>query len=295
MSRPATSFSAWWLAARPATLSASAAPVLVGISLAWAAGQFVAGPALAALLGALLLQIGANFANDVYDYERGADTAERLGPARATQQGWISAARMKRAMLAAFAAALGIGVYLTAVAGWPVLALGLSALAAAWLYTGGPRPYGYVGLGDPAVFVYFGLAAVAGTYYVQALSLSLLVWLAAIPMGALATAILVVNNLRDIDTDAKAAKHTLAVRMGDAWTRRYYLALLLLAYAMPLLMIGWAGATWWVLLSWLSLPFAVALARRVRVERGLALNPCLAHTAKLEFGYAVLLALGLSL
>jgi len=287
--------SAWWLALRPATLTASAAPVLVGTGAAWADGRFAAGPALAALVGASLLQIGANFANDVFDFERGADTHDRLGPQRATQQGWISAAQMKRAMWLAFAAATVVGLYLTAVAGWPVLALGLLSIAAAYLYTGGPRPYGYLGLGDLAVFVFFGFGAVAGTYYVQAHGVSTLAWLAAIPIGALATAILVVNNLRDIETDARAGKHTLAVRLGDGPTRSYYLLLLAVAYLMPALL-WWRGlADGWVMLPWLSLPLAVRLARRMLHERGLALNGCLVRTARLEVVFGLLFALGLAL
>jgi len=286
--------SAWWLAIRPATLTASAAPVLVGTGAAWANGAFAAGPALAALLGASLLQVGANFANDVFDFERGADTADRLGPQRATQQGWISAAQMKRAMWLAFGGATAVGLYLTYVAGWPVLALGLLSIAAAYLYTGGPKPYGYLGLGDLAVFVFFGPGAVAGTYYVQALSVAPLALLAAIPIGALATAILVVNNLRDIETDARAGKHTLAVRIGDGATRAYYLLLLVVAYLMPpwLWLSGLADA--WVLLPWLSLPLAIRLAGRMRHERGLALNGCLVRTARLEVVFGLLFALGLA-
>jgi 1,4-dihydroxy-2-naphthoate octaprenyltransferase len=287
--------SAWWLAVRPATLTASAAPVLVGTGAAWADGAFAPGPALAALVGASLLQVGANFANDVFDFERGADTHDRLGPQRATQQGWISAEQMKRAMWLAFMGALLTGIYLTAVAGWPVMALGLLSIAAAYLYTGGPKPYGYLGLGDLAVFVFFGFGAVAGTYYVQAHSVSPLAWLASIPIGALATAILVVNNLRDIETDARAGKHTLAVRIGDRPTRTYYAVLLGAAYLVPLLLWwrGLAGA--WVMLPWLSLPLALRLAARMRHERGLALNGCLVRTARLEVVFGLLFALGLAL
>ncbi len=287
--------SAWWLAMRPATLTASAAPVLVGSGAAWADGVFSFWPALAALLGASLLQVGANFANDVFDFERGADTHDRLGPQRATQQGWITAAQMKRAMWLAFAAAAVVGVYLTYLAGWPVFALGLLSIAAAYLYTGGPRPYGYLGLGDLAVFVFFGFGAVAGTYYVQALSVSSLAWIASIPIGALATAILVVNNLRDIETDARANKHTLAVRLGDGPTRRYYLLLLAVAYLAPV-WLWWSGrADTWVLLPLLSLPLAVQLAARMRHDSGLALNGSLVRTARLEVVYGLLFALGLAL
>ena len=280
---------------RPATLTASAAPVLVGSGAAWADGVFSFWPALAALLGASLLQVGANFANDVFDFERGADTHDRLGPQRATQQGWITAAQMKRAMWLAFAGATVVGVYLTYVAGWPVFALGVLSIAAAYLYTGGPRPYGYLGLGDLAVFVFFGFGAVAGTYYVQALSVSSLAWIASVPIGALATAILVVNNLRDIETDARANKHTLAVRLGDRPTRRYYLLLLAIAYLAPV-WLWWSGrADTWVLLPWLSLPLALQLAARMRHDSGLALNGSLVRTARLEVVYGLLIALGLAL
>jgi 1,4-dihydroxy-2-naphthoate octaprenyltransferase len=239
--------------------------------------------------------VGANFANDVFDFERGADNADRLGPQRATQQGWVTAGQMKRAMWLAFAGATAVGLYLTFVAGWPVLALGLLSIAAAYLYTGGPKPYGYLGLGDLAVFVFFGFGAVAGTYYVQAHSVSPLAWLAAIPIGALATAILVVNNLRDIETDARAGKFTLAVRLGDGPTRSYYLLLLAIAYLVPAFL-WWRGlADGWVMLSWLSLPLALQLASRMRHERGLALNGCLVQTARLEVVFGVLLAIGLAL
>jgi 1,4-dihydroxy-2-naphthoate polyprenyltransferase len=287
--------SAWWLAIRPATLPASAAPVLVGTGVALADGTFAAGPALAALLGASLLQVGANFANDVFDFERGADTADRLGPERATQQGWISGAQMKRAMWLAFAAAAVVGLYLAYVAGWPVIALGLLSIAAAYLYTGGPKPYGYLGLGDLSVFLFFGLGAVAGTYFVQAQSVSPLALLASIPIGALATAILVVNNLRDIETDARAGKRTVAVRLGDGRTRAYYQLLLGVAYLVPLLA-WWSRLSHaWVLLSWLSLPLALRVAARMRHEHGLALNGCLVRTARLEVVFGLLFALGLAL
>jgi 1,4-dihydroxy-2-naphthoate octaprenyltransferase len=269
--------------------------VLVGCGVAWSNGVFAAGPALAALVGASLLQIGANFANDVFDFERGADNADRLGPQRATQQGWISAAQMKRAMWLAFAGALVTGVYLTLVAGWPVMALGLLSIAAAYLYTGGSKPYGYLGLGDLSVFLFFGFGAVTGTYFVQAHAVSALALWVSVPVGALATAILVVNNLRDIETDARAGKLTLAVRLGESATRVYYLVLLAVAYlVLPLLWLQ-GLATAWVMLPWASLPLALRLAGRMRHERGLVLNGCLVLTARLEVVFGLLLALGLAL
>lgn len=292
---PVSARAAWWLAIRPATLTASLAPVLTGIGVAWSEGGFAAGPALAALIGAALLQVGANFANDVFDYERNADNADRLGPPRATHQGWVSPAQMKRAMWGAFACAALVGLYLTSVAGWPVLVLGLVSIAAAYLYTGGPRPYGYAGFGDLSVFAFFGPAAVVGTSYVQSLHVSTLAWIASIPIGALATAILVVNNLRDIETDDRAGKHTLAVRLGDRATRHYYRLLLAIAYAVPPLLWASGLSDGWVMLSWLSLPLALPLARRIRSDHGLPLNGCLVRTARLEVVFGVLFALGLVL
>ena len=288
--------SAWWLAIRPATLTASAAPVFVGTGAAWADGVFAPGPALAALVGASLLQVGANFANDVFDFERGADNEDRLGPERATQQGWISAPQMKRAMWLAFLGALVTGIYLTAVAGWPVMALGLLSIAAAYLYTGGPKPYGYLGLGDLSVFVFFGFGAVAGTYFVQAQDVSRLVLWAAVPIGALATAILVVNNLRDIETDARAGKRTLAVRLGERGTVAGHAALLAGAYLVPplLLVAGMRGPL--ILLPLLSAPLAVPLVRTLATRRkdGPAMNAALAGTARLALVFCLLFAAGLA-
>jgi 1,4-dihydroxy-2-naphthoate octaprenyltransferase len=198
-------------------------------------------------------------------------------------------------MWLAFAGALVTGIYLTSVAGWPVMALGLLSIAAAYLYTGGSKPYGYLGLGDLSVFLFFGFGAVAGTYFVQAHTVSALVLWLSLPIGALATAILVVNNLRDIETDARAGKLTLAVRLGERATRIYYLALLGVAYLiLPLLWLQ-GLADGWVMLPWLSLPLALRLAGRMRHDRGLVLNGCLVQTARLEVIFGLLLALGLAL
>ena len=205
---------AWALASRPKTLFAAIAPVLVGTACAYRAGAFRAGPALAALAGAVLLQIGSNFANDLFDYERGADREDRLGPERATQRGWIAPRAMRAGMAAVFALALAVGVYLFAVAGWPVIVIGLLSIAAAVAYTGGPFPLGYHGLGDLFVFLFFGVAAVAGTALVQAGRVPASAWFAAAPVGALATAILAVNNTRDCETDRRSGKRTLPARFG---------------------------------------------------------------------------------
>jgi len=286
----------WWEAARPRTLPLAAAPVAVGTAVAHATGGVRVGPAVAALTGALLIQIGANLANDVFDAEKGADTADRLGPARAVQMGWISPARMRAAALLVFAAAALVGVYLFAVAGWPIAALGAVSILAGVAYTGGPFPLGYHGLGDLAVFLFFGVAAVCGTGFVQTLQLPALAFAASVPVGALATAVLVVNNLRDVDTDRRAGKRTLAVRLGRGGARVEYALLLVAAYATPpwLWLAGLAGPA--VLLPLATLPLGAGLLRRVRASSdGPALNAALAGTARLALVFALLLAAGVVL
>ncbi len=285
----------WVQAARPKTLPAAAAPVLVGAGAAVAAHRFSAGPALAALLGALLFQIGANLANDVFDHRRGADTAERLGPTRVTQAGLLSPRSVLAGMWLVFALSVPVGLYLVHVGGWPILAVGVTAIVSAIAYTGGPFPLGYNGLGDLFVFLYFGLAAVCGTCFVTAGRVTPAAWLAAMPIGFLAVAILVVNNLRDIGTDRAAGKRTLAVRLGRRGTLAEYGGLLALAYAAPVVMLAVHVAAPWVLLTWLSLPLALILWRNVRSLEGRALNQILANTARLELVYGALLALGLVL
>jgi 1,4-dihydroxy-2-naphthoate polyprenyltransferase len=271
---------AWLLAARPATLPAAVAPVAVGTACAVAAGGFRAGPAAAAAAGALLLQIAANFANDVFDFEKGADRDDRLGPPRAVQSGLLSPSAMRRGLIAVLAASLAIGCYLAAVAGWPVVAIGLVAIAAAVAYTGGPYPLGYHGLGDAMVMLFFGFVAVGGTAFVQLGSLPALAVAAAVPVGALATAILVVNNLRDRAGDAVAGKRTLAVRLGARGARVEYAALLAAAYAVPVALAAWRGE---LLLAApiVTAPWAVRLAASVGRRDGAALNPCLPATARL--------------
>jgi 1,4-dihydroxy-2-naphthoate polyprenyltransferase len=289
------SFGAWVLASRPKTLSAAAVPVLVGTACASARGQLKWGPGLAALAGALLLQIGANFANDVFDFEKGADTAERLGPTRAVQAGLLSARSMRRGMWLVFGLALLLGVYLTCVAGPVILLIGCASIASAIAYTGGPYPLGYHGLGDVFVFVFFGLVAVCGTALVEIGHVPLLALACAIPVGALATAILVVNNLRDRVTDQGAGKRTLAVRYGRAFALNQYRTLLALSYLIPvgLAVVGSTGPG--VLVTLLSLPLALKTERAVTATEGRALNPLLAATAKLLAVFGLLFALGLCL
>jgi 1,4-dihydroxy-2-naphthoate polyprenyltransferase len=285
----------WILAARPKTLSAASVPVLVGSACAFALESFRWGPALAALGGALLLQIGANFANDVYDYEKGADTAERLGPTRAVQAGLITPAAMKRGMYVVFALSLLIGAYLTWVAGPIILAIGLVSIVSAIAYTGGPYPLGYNGLGDVFVFVFFGLVAVCGSVFVQTGDVPALGLWCSLPVGALATAILVVNNLRDCEQDARVGKRTLAVRWSPRAVVYEYWLLLALAYAVPLFLATSSAGGRFVLLPLLTLPLGRKLMRAVASERGRDLNARLAGTAKLLLLFGLLFALGIAL
>jgi 1,4-dihydroxy-2-naphthoate octaprenyltransferase len=287
---------AWLLAIRPKTLPAAVAPILVGTALAWADGLFSPLPALAALAAALLIQIGTNLSNDYFDCVKGADANGRKGPTRVAQCGLIALRSLRIGTVFTFLLAIVVGLYLVLVGGWPILILGLASLASALAYTGGPFPIGYHGLGDLFVFLFFGLAAVCGTYFVQAFGLTALVVLASIPVGALTTAILVVNNLRDIDTDRSVGKRTLAVLIGPRATRLEYLLLLALAYLMPLVLwlAGWASP--WVLLPWLTLPLAASLVRTVsQTSEGPPLNRALAGTASLDLLFSILFALGLAL
>lgn len=293
------------MAARPQTLPAGASPVIVGTGLALHKGVFSPLPAFAALLGALLIQIGTNFANDYYDAVKGADTEEREGFTRVTQSGLIRPTEVKRAMYLTFAVAIFTGVYLVYVGGIPILIVGLSSVAAGLLYTGGPYPYGYRGLGDLFVFVFFGLVAVTGTYYVQATTTPLSVGIppgtlppeavaASLPAAGLSTTILVVNNIRDRETDAKTGKRTLAVMLGYRWSRVEFLALIGLAYAIPVVFATIDGLV--VLLPLLTLPLAASLSQTVLTKTsGAALNPALETTGKLLAAHSVLFAVGLAL
>ncbi len=286
---------AWYLAARPKTLPAAVAPVVVGTAVAIAEDGFAPVAAVAACVVALLLQIGANLANDVFDFRRGADTAARLGPVRVTQSGLISPGSVLTGTGIVLAGAVLAGSYLVWRGGWPIALLGILAILSALAYTGGPWPLGYLGLGEFFVFLFFGAVAVAGTAYVQTRDLTGQAIAAAVPIGCLATAILVVNNLRDVETDRAAGKRTLAVRLGAARTRLEYAALLGIAYlALP---VGWVlGALpgwWW--LAWLSLPVALPLVRRVTTTTGPSLNPLLGETARLLLFFALLLAGGIVL
>lgn len=285
----------WLLAVRPRTLSAGAVPVAVGSAVAAAEGGFSAGPALAALVGALALQVGCNLANDVSDFRKGADTDQRLGPARATQRGWLSQAQVVRGAAVAFGVATLAGVYLTAVAGLAIALIGLASIAAAVLYTGGPKPLGYLGLGDLLVFIFFGPVAVAGTVFVQCGNVGPLAWTASVPIGLMAVAILVVNNLRDRSTDALAGKRTLAVRFGARFARAEYAALLGLSFLVVAVAVPLLPAPTGMLLPLAMAPEAIRRVRSVRRTDGAALNPELGLTARLGVLFAALLCVGLLL
>ena len=303
---------AWLMAARPQTLPAGAAPVIVGTGLALHAGVFALLPAVGALLGALLLQVGTNFANDYYDAVKGTDSAEREGFTRVTAGGLIEPARVKRAMAATYGLAVAVGLYLVYVGGVPILVVGLSSILAGVAYTGGPYPYGYRGLGDLFVFVYFGLVAVTGTYYVQAAAtlpgvdplavgippgtVTAAALTASLPAAGLSTAILVVNNIRDKEEDAAAGKRTLAVMLGYRASRVEWTAMVGMAYVVPVLFALNPSFGLTVLLPLLTLPLAVAISRVVFIRAdGAALNPALERTGQLLAFHSVLFATGLAL
>ena len=289
----------WAMAARPRTLPAAIAPVLVGSATAWAAfgdasESFSWGNFVAALIGAVFIQIGTNLANDYSDAKRGADTVDRLGPVRVTAAGLVAPKRVLYATWIAFGVAALAGLYLVTQVGPEILAIGILSIAAGVLYTGGPKPYGYEGLGEVFVFVFFGLVAVNGSYYVQLEDLHALPVLLSIPIGLLSAAILVVNNVRDIDTDRRAGKRTLAVRIGRERSRELYVAMIAAAYVLlPVALLAGDGSGWG-LLGLLSLPLAAAPVRAVRERAdGPALNGALAGTGALLGAYALLVSIGL--
>ncbi|MFT4035143.1 MAG: 1,4-dihydroxy-2-naphthoate polyprenyltransferase [Patulibacter sp.] len=285
----------WILAARLRTLPAAAAPVLVGTSVAVAADAFDLLRFLCALFGALFIQIGTNLANDYSDARRGADTEDRLGPVRVTAGGLVPPKHVLYAIWVSFGIAVLFGAYLIAVAGWELLLIGVASIIAGVLYTGGPRPYGYAGLGEVFVFLFFGVVAVTGSAFVQLEAWPLVAILAALPVGALASAVLVVNNVRDRETDARVGKRTLAVRLGAERGRDLYSGLLVVAYA-ALAAIAVAHRSPWPLLALASVPLALRWNRTVREHHdGPTLNGALAGTAQLELVFCVLLSAGILL
>lgn len=294
-SRPSAA-AAWWLALRPKTLSVSAAPVLVGSALAWSQTQtLLLLPALIALLAAMLIQIGTNLHNDVADFERGADTPERLGPPRATAMGWLSGRAIRRAAWLAFALAFNFGVYLVWHGGWPIVAIGITSLLAGWAYTGGPRPIAYSPLGEVFVIVFFGVAAVGGSYYLQTFTIDGAALVAAAMVGLLAAGVITVNNTRDLDTDARVGKRTLAVHLGRKRIEAVYVAEMLAPFVLLPLLALLAGRGWSLALPLLVLPATLAQIARFRREpAGPAFNELLARTAQLQLVFCVLLVAALA-
>ncbi len=282
-------------AARPQTLSAAVVPVLVGSAAAASHGAFRPDVLLAALLASLLIQIGANYANDVSDHIRGADTPERLGPPRATALGLVTPGAMKAAAATSFALAAVFGVYLLTVGGLPVLVVGLASIAAAVLYTGGPWPLGYHGLGDLVCFIFFGIVPVVTMDYLHSGTVSAAAWWAAIPVACIVTAILVVNNLRDLEQDRAVGKHTFAVMLGRMGTRVWYSILLAVAYVVPLLAWALEVFPFAVFLVLLTAPLAQKLGDTVSHREGRELNAALAGTSRLHLLVGALLSLGLLL
>jgi 1,4-dihydroxy-2-naphthoate octaprenyltransferase len=287
---------AWILASRPATLPAAAVPVLVGVGAAIGEGATFKPLIFAVtLICALFIQIGTNFANDYSDFHRGADHEGRLGPTRVTQSGLISQEGVRRGIFVAFGIALILGLYLAWVGGWPIIIIGVLSILSGLAYTGGPFPFGYHGLGDVFVFVFFGLVAVTGTAYLQSGTWSSFALLLSIPIGLLVTNILVVNNLRDRPTDLAAGKRTLAVRIGDRATRMQYAMFVALAYITPLSRAIGASFHPWLLLPWITIPFAIYLVTKVMYLNGRELNPILKKSGQLLLAYGVLLAIGAAL
>jgi 1,4-dihydroxy-2-naphthoate octaprenyltransferase len=281
------------MACRPKTLPIAMAPVVVGTACAYEAGHVRWLPAAGALGGAIFLQVAANLANDVFDHARGADNDERLGPTRVVQAGLLSPGSVRVGVVVSLGLALLVGSYLAWVGGWPIVVVGLLSMAAAVAYTAGPFPLGYHALGDLFVLVFFGFVAVMGTAFVQVGEVPRLAWWASVPMGTLATAVLVVNNLRDLATDARVGKRTLAVRLGRRGTIAEFLVMMAVAYLVPLLLVSTRQAGLWITLPLATLPLGILLARRVTLGRGQDLNQSLADTARLLLGYALTFGLGI--
>src|SRR3954467_11246098 len=286
----------WLMAARPRTLPAAVAPVLVGTALAATEGTFKALTFVAALLGALFIQVGTNLSNDYSDARRGADTEDRLGPVRVTAGGLVPPRQVLVATYVAFGLAVLAGAYLIATAGWELLLVGAASILAGVLYTGGPRPYGYEGLGEVFVFLFFGLVAVTGSYFAQVEELAWEAFVLAVPVGLLASAILVVNNVRDLETDRRAGKRTLAVRLGRLRSRRLYAVMVYVAFLCAPLpwLLGSDDLSAWLLLPWAALPLAVPVVRVVRNRAdGPSLNGALARTGMLQLAFCALLSAGI--
>ncbi|MCE1188152.1 MAG: 1,4-dihydroxy-2-naphthoate polyprenyltransferase [Ignavibacteria bacterium] len=290
-------FSAWVLAARPKTLLAAFVPVIVGSALAFTENKGKLLPTLVCFFCSAMIQIGTNFTNDLFDTIKGADTDDRLGPVRAVHAGLITRKQMTWAVAVTFGSAFFAGLYLVWLGGWSVFIIGVCSIIAGLIYTAGPYPLAYNGLGDVFSFLFFGIVATMGTFYVNSLEWSYSSFVLSLPVGALITAILVVNNYRDIDQDARAGKNTLVVKFGRAFARAEYIGLIVLAYSIPIyiLLVHSGQFNWHVLFPFLSLPFAVKLVQLLYKLEGKDLNKLLELTARLSAVYGLLLAAGILL
>ena len=284
----------WVMAARPATLLASIAPVLIGTASGWRDGVFAFVPFIVVLMSALAIQVGVNFANDLADAAKGADTEARIGPQRAVASGVISASDMRRGMMVAFGVAAIGGIYLIWYAGWPILVIGVVSIIAALGYTNGPIPYGYYGLGEVFVFIFFGLVATAGTRYVYSPSVPAAVWAGGVVMGLLAAAILEANNIRDIDTDAVAGKRTLAVVLGRQRARKLYAATMIAAFVTIIFSVMLGFLPPMSMMALIVAPLSIPLIQTVfRETAGPTLIEVLKGTAQIQLFTGLLLSLGI--
>ncbi len=283
----------WWEASRPATLAASVAPVVVGVAVAAHLGAVSWGRGVAALVVAVAIQFGVNYANDYSDFRRGADTGDRVGPPRAAASGLVAPRLVLGAAVLSFAVAAGVGVWLCAVSSWWLLVVGAACIAAAWFYTGGPYPYGYRGFGELAVFIFFGEVATCGTVYVEAGRIGVLAPLAAVLPGAMAAALLLVNNLRDLEQDRRVGKRTLAVLLGRRRAYRAFIGLLALSLAVPLMIAIPGVEHFTVFLPWLLVPAMEAPVRIAGSDQPSLQIRGLKQMAALLAGSSLLLAAGI--
>ena len=288
-----TKFDAWVLATRPRTLPAALVPVLVGSSIAINDGMFKPLAAIVALVCAILIQIGTNFVNDLYDFLHGTDKKDRIGPKRVVTSGLISIPEMKLGIIFVFGLSFVLGMYLVHLAGWEILLLGVISILAGIAYTAGPFPLAYNGLGDIASFLFFGLIGTVGTYYVQANEISPFAFWSSIPVGALITNILVVNNYRDREEDQSNGKNTLAVLLGEKFARLQYVFFMIVSYAILFVVYFTYKNSAWVFLPLISLPLSVKLIKMIFTLRGRELNKTLELTAKLSALYGLLFAAGI--
>lgn len=283
----------WIDAARPKTLWAAIAPVIIGTAMAYSEEQFHLLAAVATLLAAILIQIGTNYANDYFDFSHGADNEKRLGPIRATSSGLVKPHQMKFAFVLIFFIAFMIGIYLIWRSGWPILIIGILSILFGLLYTSGPYPLGYTGIADIFVIVFFGPVAVGGTYYIQSLNITSSVLLAGLSPGLISTAILTVNNLRDIKSDAESGKKTLAVRFGSQFAKLEYLLMILIACLIPLIIFMFNPIHPYSVLSILVIIFALPAIKKVFNCKVLSeLNHTLAYTGRILFLYSLIFSIG---